>query len=131
MASSELIIRDYNLETEFLGSCVRHTTYHPNTTQGERLVKAVKTWSRGRKLGHGSSGTVFLEWSEEGELRAVKDIQKNVDNRIKTDYRLELAAMAALAKVRDRKASRTARYLLSLADHITARCFVCAIIWVV
>lgn len=99
MASSELVIRYHNLETEFFGSYVRHTTYHSNAARGERRVKVVKTWHRGWELGRGCSGTVFLERSEEGELRAVKDIAKDMNTRIKIDYRRELMAMAVLAKV--------------------------------
>ena len=119
MTSSELVIRYHNLETEFFGNHVQHTTYHSNAVRGERWVKVVKAWHRGRELGRGASGTVFLERSEKGELRAMKDIAKDM-NTIKIDYRRELMAMAVLAKVRDMKASRTADYILALADHSTA-----------
>ena len=60
----------------------------------------MKTWYRGRELGRGSSGAVYLEWPEKGELRAVKDIAKDKNSRIKIDYRRDLMAMAILAKVR-------------------------------
>ena len=83
-------------------------------------MKVVNTWHRGRELGRGTSGTVFLERSEKGELRAVKDIAKDMNSRIKIDYRRELMAMAVLAKVRDMGASRTAFCLPALADHSTA-----------
>jgi hypothetical protein len=66
-------------------------------------VRAVKTWYRGRELGRGTFGTVFLESSEKGEegnLRAVKDIAKDKNSKIKIDYNRELAAMATLSKVR-------------------------------
>ena len=108
MASSELVIRYHNLETEFFDSYVQHTTYHSNAARGERRVKVVNIWHRGRELGRGTSGTVFLERSEEGKLRAVKDIAKDKNSRIKINYRRELMAMAVLGKVRDMKASRTA-----------------------
>ena len=61
---------------------------------------AVETdWYRGRELGRGSFGTVFLEKSENGEYRAVKDIAKDKNSRIVIDYKRELMAMARLGKV--------------------------------
>ena len=92
-------IDDRKLDTEFFGGHVRHTAY---AFQGRRRVKVVKKWYRGRELGRGSFGTVFLEESEKGEHRAVKDIAKDKNSRVTFDYRRELGAMAALAKVRDK-----------------------------
>ena len=91
----------HKLETKFLNNHVQHTMFHPDASQGARLVKVVETWHRGRELGRGSSGTVFLERSEKGEPRAVKDIAKDKNSRIKVDYRRELEAMAVLGKVRE------------------------------
>ena len=45
---------------------------------------------------------LFLEESEKGEHRAVKDIAKDKNSRVTIDYRRELRAMAALARVRDK-----------------------------
>ena len=61
----------------------------------------VKNWYRGRELGRGSFSTVFLEKSEGGEYRAVKDIVKNENSRIAIDYKRELMAMARFERVRD------------------------------
>ena len=83
-------------------------------------MKAVKTWHRDRELGRGSSGTVFLERSEKGELRAVKDIVKDKNSRIKIDYKRELMAMAVLTKVREMNGLRAVVYLLALANYLTA-----------
>ena len=73
----------------------------------------VKIWYR-------SPGTVFQEWSENGERRAVKDIANDTNSGIKIDNRWGTDGDAVLAKVRDMKASTTAVYLLALADHSTA-----------
>ena len=76
-----------------------------------------RNWNRGRELGRGAFGTVFLERSEKGECRAVKVIANDKDSRI--DYRRELMAMAILAKVRDMDALHSG-LLLNLAEHLTA-----------
>ena len=120
MPSPELVISYHKLETKFFDNRVQHTTFHSDASRGERLVKVVRTWHRGRELGRGSSGTVFLERSEKGEPRAVKDIAKDKNSKIKINYKRELMAMAVLARVRDTKASRNVAFLLALADHITA-----------
>ena len=99
MASLELVIDHHKLETEFFTGHVRHTTFYSDASQGKRRVTVVEDWYRGRELGRGSFGTVFLEKSEKGDCRAVKDIARYKGSRI--DYRRELMAMAILAKVRD------------------------------
>ena len=101
MTSPELVIGYHKLNTRFFSSHVQHTTFHSDVSQGKRQVKVVRNWFRGRELGRGGSGTVFLETSERGERRAVKDIAKDKNSRIKINYRRELMAMAVLAKVRD------------------------------
>ena len=101
MASTELVIGHHKLDTEFFSGYVRHTTFHPDAFLGMLQVKVVKKWYRGRELGRGSFGTVFLERSEEGEHRAVKEIAKDKNSRITVDYKRELMAMAILGKVRD------------------------------
>ena len=54
---------------------------------------------RNRELGRGSFGTVFLEKSERGDSRAVKEIAKDKNSATRIDYKRELMAMAILAKV--------------------------------
>ena len=101
MASPDLVIGYHKLNTEFFSDHVRHTTFHSDASRGRRRVAVVKSWRRGRELGRGQFGTVFLETSKEGECRAVKEIAK--DKHSKIDYKRELMAMAILAepKVRD------------------------------
>ena len=101
MTPLDLMIGYHKLDTKFFSGHVRHTTFHSNASQGRRQVKVVKKWYRGRELGRGSFGTVFLERSEKGERRAVKEIAKDKNSRIVIDFRRELMAMAILAKVRD------------------------------
>ena len=60
----------------------------------------MRRWRRDRELGRGSFGTVFLERSNYGDCRAVKDIAKNKNSRVAIDYRKELE-IEILAKVRD------------------------------
>ena len=99
MTSLDLVIDYHKLKTGFFNGYVRHTTFHSDASRGRRRVRVVKNWYRGRELGRGTFGTVFLERSERGEYRAVKEIAKDKDSKI--NYRRELAAMAILAKVRD------------------------------
>ena len=101
MTSLDITIGYHKLDTEFLTGHVRHTTYHPEAPRSKRRVIVVKNWYRGREIGRGSFGTVFLEKSDNGEDRAVKDIAKNRNSKIIIDYRRELMAMAILTKVRD------------------------------
>ena len=101
MTSQDLTIGYHKLDTEFFTGHVRHTTCHSEAARSKRRVTVVKNWYRGREIGRGSFGTVFLEKSENGEDRAVKDIAKNRNSKIVIDYRRELMAMARLAKVRE------------------------------
>ena len=102
MASLDLVIDNHKLETEFFNGHVRHTTFSSDAL-GRRRAEAVETWYRGRELGRGSFGTVFLERSKRGKYRAVKEIVKERNSPIIIDYRRELIAMAMLAdsNVRD------------------------------
>ena len=107
MAFPNLVIDYHRLDTKFFAGHVQHTTFHSDASQGRRRVKEVKNWYRKREIGRGSFGTVFLEGSEGGEYRAVKEIAKDKGSRVKIDYRGELMAMAILGKVRDGEAART------------------------
>jgi hypothetical protein len=72
MTSPDIIIGYHKLDTRFLNGHVEQTTLHSDASRGIRQVEAVETWYRGPVLGRGSFGTVFLETSEGGKLRAVK-----------------------------------------------------------
>ena len=101
MASPDPMIDYHKLDTKFFTGHVQHTTFHSDAPEGRRWVKEVTNWYRDREIGCGSFGTVFLERSEKGEYRAVKEIAKDKNSTIKIDYRRELMAMAILEKVRD------------------------------
>jgi hypothetical protein len=62
----------------------------------------MKEWKRTKRLGHGASGTVWLEQDMEGgHLRAVKEIEKKTSTTApKVDYTRELEALGHLSKVR-------------------------------
>lgn len=128
MASLNLVIDNHKLETEFFNGHVRHTIFHWDIFSGRRGVEAVETWYRGRELVRGTFGTVFLERSERGEYRAVKEIVKERNSPIVIDYRRELIAMAILAdsNVRDMDAPEL-RINLSLAELVVAPCFICGV----
>ena len=98
MAPQDKIIDYHKLQTKFFDNHVQHTTYHSDAARGRRKVKVVKTWRKGQELGRGTFGTVFLETSEIGEQRAVKEIARGQG---KFDYKRELMAMAILTKVQD------------------------------
>lgn len=112
MDSSEIVIGYHRLDTTFYPDHVQHITYRSDAAQGRRRVRVVEKWYRDQKLGQGSFGTVFLESSEEGGCRAVKEVSKRRDGAV--DYRRELIAMAKLARVREIEAPRT------LANQIAA-----------
>jgi hypothetical protein len=100
MTSPDFVIGFHKLDTRFFSDHVQHTTFHSDASLGVRQVRVVRTWYRGREIGRGSFGTVFLETSEKGEIRAVKEIAKDKNSQIKIDYKRELMAMAMLTKVR-------------------------------
>ena len=99
MAFPNLVIDYHRLDTKFFAGHVQHITFRSDASQGRRRVKEVRNWYRKREIGRGSFGTVFLEGSEGGEYRAVKEIAKDKGSRVKIDYRRELMAMAILGKV--------------------------------
>jgi hypothetical protein len=66
-------------------------------------VEVVKSWCREQELGRDSFGTAFLERSEKGEIRAVKEIAKHGN----IDCNRELMAMAMLTKAREMEGSKT------------------------
>jgi hypothetical protein len=101
MSSPDLVIGYHKLNTIFFSDHdVQHRTFHSDAFLGVRQVEVVRSWYRERELGHGSFGIVFLQRSEKGEIRAVKEIAKHG----KINYNPELMAMAKLTKVRDMEA---------------------------
>lgn len=53
-----------------------------------------------REIGRGGFGTVFLEKETEGQLRAVKIVQRRSNKEKIIEYLREVLAMANLSRVR-------------------------------
>ena len=113
MTTPALSISYHRLDTTFFDGHVQHATFHSDTALGQRRVKVLENWYRDRELGRGTFGTVYLERSGKGELRAVKEIAKDRNSQIGIDYKRELAAMAILRQVRDTEGSIAVDYPLS------------------
>ena len=87
------------IEEDQTGPALPERPASPGGEVASGVSPPARGWHRVQKLGHGTFGAVFLERSEKGELRAMKEIAKGRDSQI--DYKRELIAMAILAKVRD------------------------------
>ncbi|CAM1507760.1 Fc.00g046080.m01.CDS01 [Cosmosporella sp. VM-42] len=90
------LVRDSKIETESLGSYIRHVFHEAGRSVGERLVRREERWVRQKYLGQGTYGTVYLEKSEDGagdRLRAVKEVKKFVVLGQELDYARELEAI--------------------------------------
>ena len=90
------LVRDSKIETEALGSYIRHVFYEAGRSANERRVRREERWVRQRYLGQGTYGTVYLEKSENGgeeKLRAVKEVKKFVVLGQELDYGRELEAI--------------------------------------
>ena len=95
------LLERFKLATEFALEEVHHISNHLDRSKGLRRVKVVKRWSRGKSLGVGSFGTVWLESEEDGSKRAVKAISRRMCSINNIDYKKELAAMANLSRFND------------------------------
>lgn len=96
----------WQLRAHFVGPFVEHRRYISDASRGIRKQLEFKQWRRGRELGRGAFGTVFLEKEREGELRAVKELQKSTYKEKAIDYLREILAMANMSKVSTRKQRR-------------------------
>lgn len=68
-------LNHYKLETEFHEDHVVHTTYE---WQLATRLRRVSTWERGKRIGAGAFGSVWLEKEREGgKLRAVKRLPRD------------------------------------------------------
>lgn len=93
---------DYKLDTIWHQdpSHVVHISFEGDRHHRGRKVRFENKWYRQRELGVGSCGSVHLENTEDGRERAVKSIQKSLAERLKIDYRRELAALSTFSKAR-------------------------------
>jgi hypothetical protein len=100
MANIPDLVDHFRLETHFLPDHTLHVISTSNTGYGRRKVRVEKRWARGKRIGRGTFGDVWLETGTDGDKRAVKAIEKQITSRYKIDYMKELLAMAKLSKVR-------------------------------
>jgi hypothetical protein len=82
-----------------------YTEHHELFSDSSRRIRnqlEIKRWKRGREIGRGGFGTVYLEEEdkEEGQLRAVKIVQRRTDKQKVIEYLREVLAMANLSRVR-------------------------------
>ncbi|KAF2681515.1 kinase-like protein [Lentithecium fluviatile CBS 122367] len=93
------LIEDFKLETHFRDDFVYHVYHECDPSAGRRVLKRREYWKRGKHLGSGGFGSVWLEecvdGRQNGQLRAVKDIQCP---RGRVDYTRELEALARFSK---------------------------------
>ena len=101
------LVRDSKLETEFGLGYTQHVYHVSGDNPRQRKMRIEERWVRGRNLGTGSFGTVWLEKlvTENGEekYRALKEIRKGVQRPKAIDYSRELEAIAKFShqKVRE------------------------------
>ena len=94
-SQSDLVLLS-KLETQSLpdSKCTQHVKYVTGTSSRERRIRKEELWNKEKELGRGGFATVWLErcirGDDEGELRAVKQVQK-VET---SDYNRELEAIA-------------------------------------
>jgi serine/threonine protein kinase len=77
------------------------TEHHRLFSDSSRQIRnqlEIKRWKRERELGRGGFGTVYLEQDTEGQLRAVKIVQRRTDKKV-VEYLREVLAMANLSRV--------------------------------
>ncbi len=96
-------IDSFQLPVRFAGPYVEHTRRKTDVSRGLRNVLCVETWSRGKELGRGGFGTVYLETEGNGGVRAVKEVPKRTGRTKTMDHLREVLAMVHFSKVRSSK----------------------------
>jgi serine/threonine protein kinase len=103
------LVRDSKLETKFGLGYTQHIYHVSGDNPRQRKMRIEERWERGRNLGTGSFGTVWLEKlvTENGEkkYRALKEIRKGVQLPKAIDYRRELEAIAKFSHQKVRESS--------------------------
>jgi hypothetical protein len=103
----DLRVEDFELNAKVFYDQSGKFLYISDQTSG-----VVEKWTRGKdsSIGSGSYGQVFLEQSDSGELRAVKEVRISGNP---LDHMKELHPMAALSKV-DHPASSRSSVLITI-----------------
>lgn len=105
MTRTELV-NDMKLDAEVHPDGTSHPTFQPDYAQGTtgRWQPKVEIWKRGKKLGAGTFGTVWIEKCVPSEgparVRAVKVIKKSSDPSKQIYCDQELEAMAKFSRPR-------------------------------
>jgi hypothetical protein len=81
-------------------TCTEHHRLISDSSRRIRNQLEIKRWKRVREIGRGGFGTVFLEKETEGQLRAVKIVQRRSNKEKIIEYLREVLAMANLSRVR-------------------------------
>jgi hypothetical protein len=107
------LVKDSKLETFFHPEYTVHIYIESGHTALERTNRREEYWKRGKHIGGGSYGSVWLEQCVEGKreigLRAVKQIIKPPQLLKPVNYNRELEA---ISKFSHRKVSSVSRYTL-------------------
>ena len=110
------LVRDSKLETTFCLGYTQHEYHVSGDTPRQRRMRVEERWKRGRNLGTGSFGIVWLEKLivENGEekYRAVKEIRKGMQRSKAIDYSRELEAIAKFSHQKVQKSSFFSTLLL-------------------
>jgi len=116
------LVRDSKLETKFCLGYTQHVYHVSGDSPRQRKMRIEERWERGRNLGTGSFGTVWLEKlvTENGEekYRAVKEIRKGAQLPKAIDYSRELEAIAKFSHQKVQESS-----IFVFCFHIPSLCF--------
>ena len=114
------LVKDSKLQTEFCQGYTQHVHYISGDTPRQRKVRKEERWERGRSLGNGTFGTVWLEKlitensEEKSKYRAIKEMRKGPSRSKPTDYSRELEAIAKFSHQKVRESSTFIFCFLSL-----------------
>ncbi|KAK2771851.1 calcium/calmodulin-dependent protein kinase type 1B [Colletotrichum kahawae] len=100
------LVQGLKLETSFSPSYTQHTFNKRGTSGREWKIRVHERWTRKKRLGQGSYGTVWLETCERPArrhspaVRAVKEIPVDSTVTEKMDYYRELEAVMKFSQER-------------------------------
>src|SRR5271163_23717 len=97
------LIDHFELEATYFPTFTIQICYESIPDQGLRKVKTQKRWQRGKIIGEGGFGSVWLEEYRKNDIivqrRAIKEVRKRDMTRAGVNYRREVLALARLSKV--------------------------------